>query len=255
MRYLVFTLITSFFAMLGAAHAQLANGISLTVMPLVLEVQPPKVSDNLIMRNGSRMPVRLQVRVFRWQQKGGKDYYAPTTDVVITPPFIDVKPGGRATARISRVSKNPVTSQESYRVFVDQIPPSSLRETNPTQSSAGVGMVLRQVIPVFFSPGTGGSSARGQSQQATISFTAQPARGGFNITAINTGANRVRMADVILLAGGQQVGGKPNLAGYALPGSEFRFFVPASGGGTPDRIRFTTDAGQIEYPLQSATRR
>lgn len=255
MRYLASALIISFFAMVSVAHAQLANGVSLTVMPLMLDVKPPKVSDNVVVRNNSRMPVRLQVRVFRWQQKGGKDYYAPTTDVVITPPFIEVKPGGRATARVSRVSKNPVTSQESYRVFVDQIPPSSLRSTNPGESSAGVGMVLRQVVPVFFSPGTGGSGVRGQAQQANILFTAQPARGGFNITAMNNGTNRVRMTDVVLLAGGQQVGGKPNLAGYALPGSQFRFFVPASGGGMPDSIRFTTDSGQIEYPLQPAARR
>ncbi|UXN04413.1 MULTISPECIES: fimbrial biogenesis chaperone [unclassified Bartonella] len=246
MRILAFIIVYLALATGAVQSQELANGVSLTVMPLVLDVKPPKVADNIMVRNTSRMPVRLQVRVFRWQQKGGKDYYAPTNDVVITPPFVSVKPGGVATVRVSRVAKGPVLGQEAYRVFVDQIPPSALRTNNAGESSAGVSMVLRQVVPVFFSPGTGGVAA----SQASISFFAQPASGGFNITATNRGSNRIRMADVFLLAGGQVIGAKSKLVGYALPGSDFRFFVATRGGGKPDRIRFTSDVGQIEYPLQ-----
>lgn len=246
MRILAFILVYLALATGAAQSQELASGVSLTVMPLVLDVKPPKVSDNVMIRNTSRMPVRLQVRAFRWQQKGGKDYYAPTNDVVVTPPFVSVKAGGVATVRVSRVAKAPVTSQETYRVFVDQIPPSALRTNSSGESSAGVSMVLRQVVPVFFSPGTGG----GVAAQASISFALEPAAGGFNVIATNRGGNRIRMSDVFLLAGGQVIGSKPKLAGYALPGSNYRFFVAARGGGKPDRIRFTSDAGQVEYPVQ-----
>lgn len=246
MRILAFILFYLAMATGVVQSQELANGVSLTVMPLVLDVKPPKVADNIMVRNTSRMPVRLQVRAFRWQQKGGKDYYAPTNDVIVTPPFISVKAGGVATVRVSRVAKVPVTKQETYRVFVDQIPPSALRTNSPGESSAGVSMVLRQVVPVFFSPGTGGGAA----SQTGISFVVQSVSGGFNVTATNRGGNRVRMADVFLLAGGQVIGSKPKLAGYALPSSDFKFFVATRGGGKPDRIRFTSDAGQVEYPVQ-----
>ncbi|UXM94074.1 fimbria/pilus periplasmic chaperone [Bartonella sp. HY329] len=246
MRILAFILVYLALATGAVQSQELANGVSLTVMPLVLDVKPPKVSDNIMVRNTSRMPVRLQVRAYRWQQKGGKDYYAPTNDVIVTPPFVSVKAGGVATVRVSRVAKGAVTKQETYRVFVDQIPPSALRTNGAGESSAGVSMVLRQVVPVFFSPGTGGGTA----VQSGMSFVAQPAAGGFNVTATNRGSNRVRMADVFLLAGGQVIGSKSKLAGYALPGSAFRFFVATKGGGKPDGIRFTSDAGQVEYPVQ-----
>lgn len=247
------------FSSISMAHAQQnkSGGITLTIMPLVLDVRPPQVGDNVIVRNGSQMPVRLQVRVFRWQQRGGKDYYAPTTDVIVNPPFIEVQPGARATARVTRVSKQPLTGEESYRVFVDQIPVSSLRTARAGIVTPGINMALRQIIPVFFRPGSGPASAnqsQNQSQNGLI-FTAEAARGGFNITASNSGANRIRISDVNLVANGAVIGGKANLAGYALPSSAIKFFVPAQGGGMPNSIRFTTDQGRMELPLQINSRR
>ncbi|UXN06883.1 fimbrial biogenesis chaperone [Bartonella sp. HY761] len=118
-------------------------------MPLALDIKPPQVGDNVIVLNGSEMPIRLQVRVFRWQQRNGKDYYAPTKEVIVNPPFIEVLPNGRATARVTRISKKPLKGEESYRVFVDQIPISSLRTAKSGIVTPGVNMVLRQIIPVF----------------------------------------------------------------------------------------------------------
>lgn len=247
MRILAF-IVVSFFWLTGVAQSQqLANGVSLTVMPLVLDIKPPKVADNIMVRNSSRMAVRLQVRVFRWQQKGGKDYYAPTNDVIVMPPFVSMKPGGVSTVRVTRIVKAPVLAQESYRVFVDQIPPSSLRTNTSDQSSAGVSMVLRQVVPVFFSPGTGGGTGQ---QAGGITFALQRAKGGINIIAKNNGKNRVRMSDVILMAGGQVIGSQSKLVGYVLPNSQFSFFIQTQGGGMPDKIRFLSDAGEVEYSLR-----
>ncbi|UXM94732.1 fimbria/pilus periplasmic chaperone [Bartonella sp. HY329] len=236
-----------FFSLTTANSQQLKGGVTLTIMPLALDIKPPQVGDNVIVLNGSEMPIRLQVRIFRWQQRNGKDYYAPTKEVIVNPPFIEVQPNGRATARVTRISKKPLTGEESYRVFVDQIPISSLRTAKSGIVTPGVNMVLRQIIPVFFRPGIGPAS--NNQQQQDLIFTAKAARGGFNITASNRGVNRIRISDVSLVANGSIIGSKGNLAGYALPGSAIQFFVPTQGGGMPNAIRFITDQGAMELPL------
>lgn len=220
----------------GALNAQ-AQGTALTIMPISLDMKPPKVSDYVTVRNEGRYPVKVQVRIFRWVQKGGKDVYYPTTDVVASPPFLTIKGNGSdGNIRISRVSNQPIAGEEHYRLFIDQLPNSRVRTEASGSADVGVQIVMRQIIPVYFSRGTG---------QSAVSFKVSPARGGFNVSAANAGAKRVSMSKVILLSKGVEIGRLDKLAGYALPGSSFDFFVPGKVRRTPDTVRFTSGEGAV----------
>jgi len=232
------------------AHAQQGGreqqGLSLTVMPMILDVRAPKVSDTITVRNNGRQPMKMQFRVYRWQKKNGQDMFAPTNDVVITPPFVTVRPGADGVARLVRVSQKPLTGEESYRVFIDQVPSSRVRvDVNGVRS--GVAMTLGQSIPAFFYPASAGSAAGQSSAQAV--FSVRPNGKNYELTVTNPQAQRLRISEVELLAGGKVVARKKGLVGYALPGAQASFTIAGKGGGAPDRIRYQSDAGRVEVPL------
>jgi len=218
---------------------------NLTVMPTSLMLEPPKVAGIVTIRNEGRMPVKMQVRIFRWAQKGGRDVYYPTTDVVVSPPFVTIKGGDDGNIRVARTSQEPLVGLESYRLIVDELPSSRVRRP-VTSSHALVEVVTRQILPVIFSPGTAGS----ERDSSALVFHAKAVRGGYHITAVNTGARLVRLGPVVLLAGGRKIGGLDRAAGNVLPKSEFTFFVAAKGGGTPQVIRVLNGETGTEYPVQ-----
>jgi len=222
------------------------QGLSLTVMPLIMEVRAPKVADKITVRNNSRQPMKMQFRVYRWQKKNGQDMFAPTSDVVITPPFITVRPGADGIARLTRVSKKPLTGEESYRVFIDQVPSSRVKvDVNGVRS--GVAMTLGQSIPAFFYPASAASAA-GQATAQPV-FSVQASGKNYDLIVTNPQAQRLRISDVELLAGGKVVARKKGLVGYALPGEQANFKISGKGGGVPNRIRYLSDAGRVEVPL------
>jgi len=224
------------------------QGLSMTVMPMIVEVHAPKVAETVTVRNNSRQPMKVQLRVYRWQKKNGQDLFAPTSDVVITPPFLTIRPGADGVARLVRVSKKPLTGEESYRIFIDQMPPSRVR-VDVSGVRSGVSMTLGQSMPAFFYPASAAASATSQEQTQPV-FTVQAQGKNYEVTVTNPGGQRLRLSDVELMAGGVSVARKKGLLGYALPGEQATFKISGRGGGLPDRIRYNSDSGRIEAPLQ-----
>jgi len=121
-----------------------AAAAMLSVSPVTLEIAAPRTNAKLNLENRGEEPVTVQIRVFRWASKNGKESLTPTTSVVASPPIATLKPQGKYTVRIVRVAKEPVTSEESYRLLVDQLP----KLVN--QPGSAVSFLIRQSIPVFF---------------------------------------------------------------------------------------------------------
>jgi len=273
------------YLVVGVGHTQNMssdpNAVTMTVMPMALDVKAPKVSETITVRNGSRRPMQVQFRVFAWQKRDGKDVYTPTTDVVVTPPFVKIRPGDDGTVRVVRTAQSPVQGEESYRVFVDQMPSSRVR-TNISGAKPGLSMILSQSIPVFFSSGghrvavdnmpahvspapssdvvtaqpepnaapASTTPAAATTTSSSLAFSIQSNGGRYNLTITNRGASRVRLSDVELLAGGKRVAYKKGSLGYALPGQSASFSFSGRGGGQPDRVRYTTEEGRFELPLR-----
>lgn len=86
-----------------------------------MEVLSPAAAATFTLHNEGTSPLNAQIRVFRWSQVNGEEKLEPTTDVVASPPIAALAPKTDYTIRIVRVSKQPVATGETYRLFVDEI--------------------------------------------------------------------------------------------------------------------------------------
>jgi len=119
-------------------------------------------------------------RSVRWSQTEGIERLEPTTDVVASPPDADLTPKADYVVRIVRVSKQPVTSEEGYRLLVDELP-------SPVQwQGRTVNLLVRSSIPVFFGPPQVG----GPSVAWTVSVQGEK----LIVGAQNNGNRRLRIS-------------------------------------------------------------
>jgi fimbrial chaperone protein len=228
---LVRVVLTALFASPGA----LLHAASLQVAPVLVEVPAPGVASTLKLRNEGPKPINAQIRIFRWTQVNGADVLTPTDDVAASPPAVSLKSATDYTVRIVRTTKEPVASEEAYRLLIDELP-------EPTQAAVGtVNIELRYSIPVFFTvPG------------APPKLTFDLARGAKpSIVVSNDGERRVRLAKLRFIDGrGLVANFGDGLAGYVLGHSSRSFDVPANakgfGMGGVAAMAAQTDAGPID---------
>ncbi len=207
--YLIATLAT---AMLVTGTGTAAAAL-LQIEPVLLELNAPAGSGSLTLRNDQDTDVSVQTRVFHWVQTDGRESLDPTTDVVASPPIVTLAPGADYTIRVVRTAKTVVHGEESYRVWVDQLPASQ------RQSQSGVNILIRQSIPVFF-------RAR-QLTRPSVSWALRLEGGRLLIVASNSGDERLRIASLRLRDGaGATASFGDGLVGYVLGRSSVTFTIP-----------------------------
>jgi fimbrial chaperone protein len=186
---------------------------SLQVAPVNIEVQAPTAAATLQLRNVGTTPLNAQLRVFRWVQVNGEDKLEPTDDVVASPPIAQLAPNADYTVRLVRVSRQPVSKGESYRLLVDELPDPK------TQQNRAVTFVLRYSIPVFFySRDTG---------DAKLVWSVEQRGGRVYVSATNSGDRHVRVSALKLQDGsGATVPFSNGLTGYVLGRSAMRWAAP-----------------------------
>lgn len=190
-----------------------ADAGGLRVEPILLEVSPPASASTLTLRNDEGSDVNIQIRVFKWSQANGKESLEPTTDVVASPPALKLAPGLDYLVRIVRVSKQTPQAEESYRIFVDQLP--AVRTGDQQQ----VNVLIRQSIPVFFSP---------PGARPNITWALAYKGTQLVVTAQNTGAKRVRVASLALRdSAGRTVSFGTGLVGYVLAHATMAWTAPS----------------------------
>ncbi|NNU60871.1 molecular chaperone [Ochrobactrum soli] len=201
----------------------------------MIDLSAQTAASNIRIWNDAKRPINVQARIYRWSQSNGADTYAEATDVVVSPPISQLKPGSENIVRIVRTSKSPVKAEESYRLIVDELPYIAQRR------SGTLNLVIRHSIPVFFSqPGT---------PDANPSWSVQRQSGGYRVTVNNTGNKRLRVFDLALQgAGGRAVAQRKGLVGYVLGQSSASWFIPGTGGsrgGGSLAISAQSEAGPI----------
>lgn len=191
---------------------------SLQVQPALVDVTAPTAAATLTLRNEGPAPINIQVRVFRWSQTQGEEKLEPTEDVVASPPAVTLEPKTDYVARVVRVAKGAVAEEESYRLFVDELPGSVQQKTNT------INIVVRHSIPVFFGP-------QGKAPPA-VSWSVARAGGKLVVKARNAGAARLRVSALVLRdQGGKTVSFGPGLVGYVLGRSTMRWAAPGAARG------------------------
>lgn len=186
---------------LGASN--LASAGALQIQPVLVDVTAPGAASTVTLRNEGTTPINAQIRVFRWSLVNGKEKLEPTNDVVASPPSVSLTPKGQYIARIVRVSKRPVTGEESYRLLVDQLPDLSL------QKNGAVNLLVRYSIPVFF--------GAPDKKTPTVAWSLAVKGDTVVLTARNNGDRRLRISELNLRdSNGRSISFGKGLAGYAL---------------------------------------
>ena len=193
-----------------------AAAAMLSVAPVSLEISAPRTNAKLNLENRGEEPVTVQIRVFRWENKNGKDSLTPTSSVVASPPMAMLKPHGKYTVRIVRVAQAPVTSEESYRLLVDQLPKLV------KQSGSRVSFLIRQSIPVFFTTA--------ETQRAALAWSARIEGHKLVLIAQNNGRRRAKLSSIRLAGPAGVFSSEEGLAGYVLSGSTAQWVQPSPPG-------------------------
>lgn len=196
------------FGAVVSALALPAQGASLQVSPVTIELQQPAATETLRVTNSGSQVITAQLRVFRWIQENGEERLVPTRDVVASPPMLKMAAGKDYTVRIVRVTGTPVSGEESYRLLVDEVPP-------PATRANAVRMAVRHSIPVFF-------YAEGASLPDLKCSNAKS-----RLTCSNGGDRHLRIGNLRVKSGKKTISLGNGLNGYVLGRSTKSWPLPA----------------------------
>lgn len=197
--------------------SSLASAGGLQVSPVTLALSQAERAGIITVSNNSQTPMNAQARVFKWTQTSQDEYVLePTTDLIVTPPIMQLAPGVLQELRLIR-TQAPGDLEQPYRLIIDQLP-------NPSaKPQKGISILIRHNIPVFLN-----STDR---PTVDLQWRAQAiSKDKTRISISNPSKNRAQIARVWLQTGEETTDLRGGLTGYALPGSTIvrEFDVPLS---------------------------
>jgi fimbrial chaperone protein len=228
-----------------AAEICAAKANALRVAPILLDVTAPGATTTLNLRNEGERNLHVQMRIFRWTGTQSEPVLEPTSDVVVSPPAAMLAPGTEYVVRVVRVTRQPVSGEESYRVLVDEIPDAAADRANT------VRFALRYSIPVFFSEAS--------ASAANLSWSMALKGNAVVLTASNSGGRRARLAGLKLIdSDGTILVQRAGLFGYALGRSATAWTLPVARKGVPRgplRVVAESETGAINAVVASPSPR
>ena len=191
-------------------HAQ-AGATGLQVAPTSLMLQATQNANGLWLSNTGSSPVIAQVRVYRWTQENGEDQQAPSREVLVSPPMIQLAAADRQLIRVIRTGPPPAGAEASYRVVIDELP---VADNGPKK---GVQFVLRYSVPVFMAP-----AAEAPAPQLAWKVRRDGQRAVLEVS--NSGGTHAQLAELHFAdSRGRRSEVHPGLLGYVLPGAQMRW--------------------------------
>ncbi len=127
------------------AYSSLTQAGGIRISPITVDIPSGDQANIVTLFNLSDETSNLQVRIFKWTQSGGNDNLSDTNDIIASPPFITLPPGGSFNFRVVRSNAKKVAGEESYRVIIDELPKPRDNRT----VGAGVGILIRNSLPLF----------------------------------------------------------------------------------------------------------
>lgn len=197
----------------GLVCVSSVQAASLQVSPVSLDLTAPVRASSITLRNNSDDRSNVQIRVYKWTQVAGKDQLTPATEVIVSPPAAALQPDKAYTIRVVHLTAPSRSSEESYRLLIDELP-----EINVRRRAAAVNLATRYSIPVFFSD---------RSATADLHWKIQRSGKELMIEATNTGNRHAKVANLTASTSSSQVNFGGGLNGYVLPGSTVRWTASA----------------------------
>jgi fimbrial chaperone protein len=121
-----------------------------SINPLQVRLDRANRASEILVRNDDKVPLRMQVQAMSWHQDAeGQDQYEPAEGLLYFPRAMEIPPKDARIIRVG-VKAAPVTLEQTFRVFVEELPPAGRAAERPPGASLQV--LLRVGVPVFVAP-------------------------------------------------------------------------------------------------------
>lgn len=121
-----------------------------TINPLHVTLDRATRASEILVRNDDSVPLRMQVQAMNWRQDAdGQDQYELADGLLYFPRTMEIPPGDSRVIRVG-VRAAPTAREDTYRVFVEELPPAVPASAAPSGTSLQV--LLRVGVPVFVAP-------------------------------------------------------------------------------------------------------
>jgi fimbrial chaperone protein len=229
------------FILLLGAFAR-ADAGSFMVDPTRIELAPHQLSATLVIRNDDKEPVVIQVEPRAWSQKDGEDVYAPTRELLVTPPIITIPAGAEQILRIALRRPLDPQTEIPYRIYLLEVPPP------PQAGFRGLQVALRISIPVFARPG----DAAAPRAEWKVAYGAR--EHALRVVLANAGNAHLQVQEFMLFAPGSNTPSAiRQTAAYVLPGQSRDWLIKLDPSVRVDgprlRLKAVTDAGGLDKEL------
>ena len=200
------------------AAGQLAHGANLQISPVSISFQPGQNAAGIQLQNNGDTPLYGQVRVYAWDQRNGVDDLTPTTQLVASPPVIEVAPNSTQTIRlVRRPGAQGVAAtgavEQTYRILIDELPRGDNQQGN-------VAIRLQYSVPAFVLPADGQAAPR-------LEWSTFQRGGAWHLRAFNAGTLHAQIGATSVRVGERDVALSKGLLGYALPGRAREWQLPS----------------------------
>ena len=210
--------------------------------PVRIELSPEQQTGAISVKNNSDQPTSIQIQAVTWTQVGRKDVYTPTKELLVSPPIVTIAPNAEQIIRIALRRQVDTTSELSYRINLQELPPK------PIPGFMGVQVSLRIGLPVFVLPKNGEAAPK-----MVWSITRMP-DSQLKVELQNQGNAHVQVSDfAIYLPGSDDAIAEEAGSSYVLAGQSQEWMLKTSAkqkmSGNSLRLKAYTDAGTADTEL------
>jgi len=167
------------FALLGSSTPALAG--SFRVDPVQIELPPDRQAAALTIANSGTNPVSIRAETFAWSQTDGLDRYAPSGNVIVSPPIFTIPAGKTQLVRVGLRNRG---GAQAYRVIFEEIP-------NAKPEAGQIEVALRLNLPLYVEPAS--KPAKAPLQWSARSDSA----GNLILTAWNGGSTHAQIVQLV----------------------------------------------------------
>lgn len=240
-----FASVMAFFLMLLGSHGGIAG--SFEVNPIRIDLSANTRSAALSVRNSGAEAVVVQTSIVSWTQENGQDVYAPTKEILGTPPIATIPAGGEQILRLGMRRAPDAVNELTYRLFLQEVPPP------PKPGFQGLQVALRLSLPIFVQPRQGPA-------KATLVWNLElQGDDALRLRLDNKGTGHIQVSEIALFQPGreQAVASQSSLV-YVLPGQSRAWELKSQTVRLKptDRLRLkvTTDAGSVDTDIDLGSR-
>ncbi|XTZ39977.1 fimbrial biogenesis chaperone [Salmonella enterica] len=203
-------------------------------------------ATELWIQNQGETPTTMQVRIVRWHQQGGIEHYEQQSDVVASPPIVQIAKDSKQLIRLIKQAQIPAGVEQAYRIIVDEIP----QPEDTSDPKIGLKLQMRYSIPLFVY-GQGMTTYQQGAHHALVdvkdlSWRVVRDNGMPALEIRNNGNVHARLSKVSVRQGGQTRQIAEGLMGYVLPHSVRSWPLPA-GISSPTELQASINARESQW--------